>query len=239
MKKNITILDYGAGNLTSIRLAFERLGAKPAITGDADEALRADALVFPGVGSAKSAMDGLLAHGLDAPIRTFLSAGRPVLAICLGMQMCCARSEEDGGVAGLGFVPGDVRLFRFGEPEETERVARSKLDVPGSQSGNPVGSDLRLVRPKVPHMGWNTIRVLNSHPVFAGLDGQAFYFVHSYYVGADCPASVCLTEYAGFEFTSAIASGSLVATQFHPERSGEAGLRLLRNFLAWEGSPCC
>lgn len=211
MNKTIAILDYGAGNLTSIRLAFERLGAKPVITGDADEALRADALVFPGVGSAKSAMDGLLAHGLDAPIRAFLAAGRPILAICLGMQMCCARSEEDGGVAGLGFIPGDVRLFRF---DESQRV-------------------------KVPHMGWNTVRVLGGHPVFAGLDGQAFYFVHSYYVGADCPASVCLTEYAGFEFTSAIATGSLVATQFHPERSGEAGLRLLRNFLAWEGSPCC
>ena len=116
-------------------------------------------------------------------------------------------------------------------------------------------------------MGWNTVEVLpwgqtpksdrgqtpnselstlnspsrcgTGHPVFAGLDGQAFYFVHSYYVGADCPAAVCHTEYAGFEFTSAIATGSLVATQFHPERSGEAGLRLLRNFLAWEGSPCC
>ena len=211
MNKTIAILDYGAGNLTSIRLAFERLGAKPVITGATDEALRADALVFPGVGSAKSAMDGLLAHGLDAPIRAFLAAGRPILAICLGMQMCCARSEEDGGVAGLGLVPGDVRLFRF---DESRRV-------------------------KVPHMGWNTVRILGGHPVFTGLDGQAFYFVHSYYAGADCPASVCLTEYAGFEFTSAIATGSLVATQFHPERSGEAGLRLLRNFLAWEGSPCC
>ena len=228
MNKTIAILDYGAGNLTSIRLAFERLDARPVVTGDAAEALRADALVFPGVGSAKSAMEGLLAHGLDAPIRAFLDAGRPVLAICLGMQMSCARSEEDGGVDGLGFVPGVVRRFRFAAPAN---------DVPSSKS-LVSGSEV-LRRPKVPHMGWNTIRVLSGHPVFAGLDGQAFYFVHSYYVGADCPAAVCRTEYAGFEFTSAIAAGSLVATQFHPERSGEAGLRLLRNFLAWEGSPCC
>ena len=235
MNKTIAILDYGAGNLTSIRLAFERLDARPVVTGDAAEALRADALVFPGVGSAKSAMEGLLAHGLDAPIRAFLDAGRPVLAICLGMQMSCARSEEDGGVDGLGFVPGVVRRFRFAAPAND--VPSSKFQVPSSKS-LVSGSEV-LRRPKVPHMGWNTIRVLSGHPVFAGLDGQAFYFVHSYYVGADCPAAVCRTEYAGFEFTSAIATGSLVATQFHPERSGEAGLRLLRNFLAWEGSPCC
>ena len=237
MNKTIAILDYGAGNLTSIRLAFERLGARPVVTGDAAEAARADALVFPGVGSAKSGMAGLLGQGLDAPIRAFLDTGRPVLAICLGMQMCCSRSEEDGGVDGLGLVPGVVRRFRFAVP--TNDVPSSKFQVPSSKSANPVGADLRAVRPKVPHMGWNTIRVLGGHPVFAGLDGEAFYFVHSYHVGADCPAAVCLTEYAGLEFTSAIASGSLVATQFHPERSGEAGLRLLRNFLAWEGSPCC
>ena len=224
MNKTIAILDYGAGNLTSIRLAFERLDAQPIVTGDAAEAMRADALVFPGVGSARSAMDGLLSRGLDAPVRAFLDAGRPVLAICLGMQMCCARSEEDGGVAGLGFVPGDVRLFRFAEPAHEAQSSEFKTQI------RP---------PKVPHMGWNTISVLSGHPVFAGLDGQAFYFVHSYYVAADCPAAVCHTEYAGLEFTSAIAMGSLVATQFHPERSGEAGLRLLSNFLVWEGAPCC
>ena len=221
MQKTIAILDYGAGNLTSIRLAFERLGVRPVVTSDAAEAMRADALVFPGVGSAGSAMAGLLARGLDAPIRAFLDAGRPVLAICLGMQMCCARSEEDGGVDGLGFVPGTVRLFRFEGPAAC--IPRPATRV------------------KVPHMGWNTIRTgaKAAHPVFAGLDGQAFYFVHSYYVGADCPAAAAFTEYAGQTFASAIATGSLVATQFHPERSGDAGLRLLRNFLDWEGSPCC
>ena len=224
MNKTIAILDYGAGNLTSIRLAFERLEARPVVTGDVAEALRADALVFPGVGSARSAMEGLLSRGLDAPILEFLAAGRPVLAICLGMQMCCARSEEDGGVDGLGLVPGVVRRFCFAEPAHEAQSSEFKVQ------SRP---------PKVPHMGWNTISVLSCHPVFAGLDDQAFYFVHSYYVGDDCPAAVCHTEYAGFVFTSAIATGSLVATQFHPERSGEAGLRLLRNFLAWEGSPCC
>ncbi len=216
MPKTIAILDYGAGNLTSIRLAFEHLGANPVVTADATEAGRADAIVFPGVGSARSGMDGLLSRGLDRPVRDALRAGRPVLAICLGMQMCCSESEEDGGVAGLGLVPGHVALFRF--------------PVDGTQPVRP---------PKVPHMGWNRIAVAGKHPVFDGLDGEAFYFVHSYYVDLLCPATCAVTEYGGKDFASAIASGSLVATQFHPERSGEAGLRLLRNFLDWEPAPCC
>ena len=217
MRKTIAILDYGAGNLTSIRLAFEHLGAAPFVTGDAAEAARADALVFPGVGSAKSGMEGLLARGLDHAVRGAVAAGRPVLAICLGMQMCCDRSEEDGGVDGLGLVPGTVRLFRF--------------DGDAAPDGR---------RPKVPHMGWNAIALRQTrHPVFAGLDGEAFYFVHSYFAEADGPGRAATTEYGGLAFASALAAGSLVATQFHPERSGEAGLALLGNFLAWEGSPCC
>lgn len=225
MRKTIAILDYGAGNLTSIRLAFEHLGASPFVTNDNAAAARADALVFPGVGSAKSGMEGLLARGLDRAVREAVAAGRPVLAICLGMQMCLEGSEEDGGVAGLGFVPGTVRRFRFAE---------SAHDVQGSACND----DVRC--PKVPHMGWNTIAVTAArHPVFAGLDGEAFYFVHSYYAEAGGPAEAATTEYGGRVFASALAAGPLVATQFHPERSGEAGLALLKNFLAWEGSPCC
>lgn len=229
MPRAIAILDYGAGNLTSIRLAFERLGASPVVTSDPDEALRADALVFPGVGSAKSAMDGLLAHGLDRPLRAFVAARRPVLAICLGMQMVLDRSEEDGGVPGLGFTHGAVRRFRF-DTEPTNRTSGHPDNA--SEGDREAGPRL-----KVPLMGWVPVRFPVPHPVSDGLDGEAFYFVHSY--RADLiPATVGIAEYGGQDFTAALATGSLFATQFHPERSGDAGLRLLSNFLAWSPSPC-
>ena len=213
MNRTIAILDYGAGNITSIRLAFERLDARAVVVSTPGEAEAADALVFPGVGSAKSAMEGLLAHGLDRPIRTFLAARRPVLAICLGMQMVLDRSEEDGGVAGLGILPGTVRRFRFPDA------------VPGAP------------RLKVPLMGWVPVAFSGDHPVARDLDGEAFYFVHSYRADVG-PATVGVAEYGGESFTAALAGGSLFATQFHPERSGEAGLRLLRNFLSWTPDPC-
>ncbi|MBR0458350.1 MAG: imidazole glycerol phosphate synthase subunit HisH [Victivallales bacterium] len=209
----IAILDYGAGNLTSVRLAFERLGAGAQVVTKAEEASRADRLIFPGVGSAKSGMEGLCGRGFDRVLREAFAAGKPILAICLGMQMLLERSEEDGGVAGLGLVPGSVVEFAF--PAE-ERV-------------------------KVPHMGWNAVHVPHPHPVFEGIpDNTAFYFVHSFYAAPTNPQDTAgETEYAGKHFTSAVARGSLIGTQFHPERSGAAGLALLKNFLAWDGKSCC
>ncbi len=206
----IAILDYGAGNLTSVRLAFQRLGA------EAQVVQRASAMpsgvthvVFPGVGSAKSGMAGVRARGFDTLLAESVATGVPVLAICLGEQLVFDSSDEDGGVEGLGLVGGRVVKFDF-----------------------PAAAHV-----KVPHMGWNGVAFPQAHPVLNGLSsGEAFYFVHSYYAqAAQAEDVVGQTEYAGCVFTSMVARGSLFASQCHPERSGEAGLRLLRNFVGWNG----
>ena len=206
------IIDYGAGNLTSVLLALKFLGDDPVITGDPALLEQADRIIFPGVGSAASGMLGLKQKNLDAALKKCCMQNKPILAICLGMQMLLEFSEEDGGVNGLGLFPGNVKLFKF-PPEQ---------------------------RIKVPHMGWNTVRQ-NKHALWKNIpDNSAFYFVHSYYVSADNASDVAgITEYGSFEFVSTVAGKNLFATQFHPERSGETGLQLLKNFLEWDGSSCC
>ena len=206
------IIDYGAGNLTSVLLALKSLGDDPVISGDPALLEQADRIIFPGVGSAASGMLGLKQKNLDAALKKCCMRNKPILAICLGMQMLLEFSEEDGGVNGLGLFPGNVKLFKF-PPEQ---------------------------RIKVPHMGWNTVRQ-NKHALWKNIpDDSAFYFVHSYYVSADNASDVAgITEYGSFEFVSAVAGKNLFATQFHPERSGETGLQLLKNFLEWDGSSCC
>lgn len=206
-KAMVTILDYGAGNLTSVRLAFERLGETPRLISRADE-WQGGRLVFPGVGSAKSGMAGLRARGFDALLRRAAAEGTPILGICLGMQLLLEGSEEDGGVEGLGLIPG--RCVRF-DPARDPAA-------------------------KIPHMGWNTLSQA-PHPLWAGIpEGSAFYFVHAYFARPAQPADAAgWTDFCGERFASALRRGSLFATQFHPERSGEAGARLLRNFLSWEG----
>lgn len=209
----IVILDYGAGNLTSVDLAFRRIGAEAVVTSDPKVAAGADSLVFPGVGSALSGMDGLRRFALDKVLADAAAAGKPVLAICLGMQMMLTRSAEDGGVDGLDIIHGSVERFSF--PPEA--------------------------RIKVPHMGWNGVRHDGRHPLFAGIpSGEAFYFVHSFYAAPEDPAeSLGTTEYGGFVFPSAVGGKSVFAVQFHPERSGDAGLQMLENFSGWDGSSCC
>lgn len=203
----IAILDYGAGNLTSVRLAFERLGVAVKVTTDAVEAARAERIVFPGVGSAASGMAGLKRYGFDGLLKEAFLLGKPILGICLGMQMLFERSEEDGGVEGLGLLKGEVKSFY----------------------------NRRLPGMKIPHMGWNSVRQAIPHPIFDGIaQDEAFYFVHSFYADGEALGT---TDY-GFEFTSAAGIGSLFATQFHPERSGDAGLRMLHNFANWKGNPC-
>jgi len=206
------VIDYGAGNLTSVLLALKFLGDDPVITDDPAVLEQADRIIFPGVGSAASGMEGLKRKRLDEALKKCCMQNKPILAICLGMQMLLEFSEEDDGVNGLGLFPGKVKLFKF-PPEQ---------------------------RIKVPHMGWNTVRQ-NEHVLWKNIpDNSAFYFVHSYYVSADNASDVAgVTEYGGFEFVSAVARKNLFATQFHPERSGEMGLLLLKNFLEWDDSSCC
>ena len=192
----IAVLDYGMGNLRSVSRAVERVGGRPEVTSDPAVASRADALVVPGVGAFGACMRGLRAAGLDRLIVGFAEAERPVLGVCLGMQVLFESSEEDPD-DGLGLIPGRVRRL----PPHV----------------------------KVPHMGWNEVHWTVDHPFVRGIpSGTRFYFVHSF--APDVPDAVGATEY-GRRFAAAVASGSLFATQFHPEKSGEPGLALYEAFV--------
>lgn len=205
----VTILDYGAGNLTSVRLACQRFGVEPRMAACADEALPEGAVIFPGDGSARSAMAAVRERGYDRLLKEVLAAGRPVLGICIGMQLLFEWSDEDGGVPALGLFPGKVRRFEF--PRDPSL--------------------------KIPEMGWNAVHFRREHPLFRGIPQDTpFYFVHSYYCDpAEAGDLLGATEYGGLHFCSVAGHENLFATQFHPERSGEWGLRLFQNFLEWNG----
>ncbi len=203
MKGQVTIVDYHAGNLTSVRLAVQKLGHKARVTEKPEHVRVAPRLIFPGVGAAPAAMQQLREAGLDEALEEYCAAGRPMLGICLGAQIILDHSAE-GDVPCLELVPGRVE----------------ELDVPQGA--------------KVPHMGWNAVRQVRAHPIWQGIEDESqFYFVHSY---RPCPTeaedAAGLTEYHR-EFVSALARRNIVACQFHPERSGRVGLRLLDNFLKW------
>jgi glutamine amidotransferase len=198
----VAIVDYGMGNLRSVQKAFERLGHAAEVTGDPERILAAPGVVLPGVGAFGACMENLAGRGLVAPVRETIARGRPFLGICLGMQLLFDESDEFGPVRGLGIVPG--RVVRFA-PDPAR---------------------------KVPHMGWNRLRVVRRVPVLDGIDDGAWvYFVHSYYpVPADPDVVVTTTEY-GTPFASAVARDNVFACQFHPEKSQHVGLRLLENFV--------
>jgi glutamine amidotransferase len=200
------VIDYGAGNLHSVQNALRHLGARFRVTSSPRDVDSADALIFPGVGEAASSMAELRRTGLDDAIVRYVSSGRKMLGICIGCQVIFESSEERGTTC-LGILPG--------------RVARFAPGTPGL---------------KVPHMGWNDVHFTRRHPVFEGVaQDTPFYFVHSYYPVPGAPSLVAgLTAY-GEPFASCIARGNLIAFQFHLEKSGPAGLRLLANFLAWDG----
>ena len=206
---SIAIIDYRAGNLTSVRLSLSTLGAVGEITSDPEAILKADRVIFPGVGAAGAAMGHLNDLGLADVLREYVASGRPFLGICLGTQIIFDHSDEDGGVDGVGLFKGNVTMFRPDNP-----------------------------RDKVPHMGWNSVSFKREHPIFAGIEeGSEFYFVHSYYPVPDQEEDiVAQSDYAGVTFTAAVARANAAATQFHPEKSGKVGLKLLENFLNWDGS---
>jgi imidazole glycerol-phosphate synthase subunit HisH len=202
----LAVIDYEAGNLHSLTKALQALGAEPVVTADPHLLNRADALILPGVGSAVAAMRELRARGLVEPLRDAAHSGRPFLGICLGLQVLLESSEE--GQDGHEPCLGVLE----------GRVRR----LPGGL--------------KVPHMGWNSVEAREECPLFAGLPaGTHFYFVHSYYTDVQDTAAVAgWTDY-GLRFPVAVWQGALMATQFHPEKSGRWGLALLRNFLAYSG----
>jgi glutamine amidotransferase len=199
--RSVAVVDYGAGNLRSVENALRHLGADFFVTARPEELRVASGLVFPGVGEARAAMDALRETGLGEGIRDFLASGRKALGICIGCQIALGRSEERDTPC-LGIVEGVARLF----PK-----------APGL---------------KVPHMGWNQVRYRQDEPLFRGIpQGASFYFVHSYYPSPEREEdAVAWTEY-GIRFASAIRRENLSAVQFHPEKSGPHGLRLLANFL--------
>lgn len=203
----IAIVDYKAGNLTSVRLALEELSADASVTVAPHDILAADRVIFPGVGAIGSAMGRLESLGLVDCLRTVVDRGTPFLGICLGTQIILDRSEEDGSVAGLGIIPGSARLFRP-----------------------------KYGRQKVPQMGWNSVTQQSDHPVFDGIeDNSEFYFVHSYYPSPlRSEDALGMTNYGDVTFASVLGRANIVATQFHPERSGRVGLKLLENFLRWD-----
>ncbi len=200
------ILDYEAGNLASVKRAFAHVGMTAEYCADPDRLRRADRVIFPGVGAAGSAMHSLRARGLDEALREVINSGTPVLGICLGMQVSLTHSEEND-TATLDLIPGVVRRFAFDQP------------------------DL-----KVPHMGWNEVRIVQEHPVLADIQpGDEFYFVHSYFPKPqDSKAVLAVTDYEG-DFTCAIGKDNYIGTQFHPEKSAQVGLQLLANFATWNG----
>jgi glutamine amidotransferase len=204
-RPRIAVVDYGAGNLVSIEQALTRVGASAVVAREAAALRDVDAVVVPGVGAAGPAMVRLERRGLVAPIRAWVEADRPFLGICLGLQLLFDGSDEDGATT-LGIVPG-----------RTSRLAEA---------------------PTLPHIGWNQVERTREHPLFDSIDdGADMYFVHSYAgVPADGAAAVVLarTEH-GRPFVSAVARGWLLGVQFHPERSGTDGLRLLANFVALVG----
>jgi glutamine amidotransferase len=202
--KQIVIIDYGLGNLRSVRKGLERAGAAVTITREPADLAAADGVVLPGVGAFNDAMQNI--KPFLAQLAEYVQSGKPLLGICLGHQMLLEQSEEGGGEGrnpeGLGLIPG--RVVRF------------------PHSGL-----------KVPHMGWNTLSIRQDHPFFRGIaDGTFVYFVHSYYAETDAAHTLASCSY-GPEFAASVINdgGNVIGVQFHPEKSGETGLQMLRNFV--------
>jgi glutamine amidotransferase len=208
----IAVIDYEAGNLTSVSRALSYLGYPNKVTGDMEAISNAERVIFPGVGSAGAAMDSLKRLGLDTLITQLWKSGKPILGICLGTQIILGHSEEHDTPC-LNIIEGHVRMFDAKDRDDD-------------------GSSI-----KIPHMGWNRVALKKKHPVLAGVKSDdEFYFVHSYYPAPSSQEHVIGTTRYGKEFASIIGIGNLVATQFHPEKSGRAGLNILKNFCEWK--PC-
>ena len=203
----IAIIDYGVGNLFSLSHSLTAVGAETVVTGDAEVIRRADHVVLPGVGAFGDAAAKLRETKLDALARDIAARGTPMMGICLGMQLLLEKSFEFGEHAGLGLIPGEVRPIAEVIPPDL----------------------------KIPHIGWNALDVARPHPIFQSVQpGDCVYFVHSYY-GAKCEGSVIATAEYGAPLTAAVARGNVCGCQFHPEKSGDVGLGILRAFVDWNG----
>lgn len=197
----ICIIDYGAGNIESVRKALEYIGADCVVSSDKDVLAASDAAILPGVGSFGDAMNELRSRGLEEPIKNFIASNKPFLGICLGLQILFESSEESPGAVGLGVLKG--KIVRI-----------------------PDGEGL-----KIPHMGWNSISIKKDDALFKDVPDEPYvYFVHSYYLKAEEDIVTSTAEY-GVTIHASVAKGNLRACQFHPEKSGELGIKLLKNFV--------
>lgn len=207
----IAIIDYGVGNLRSVKKGFEKVGHEACVTSDAEVIAAADAVVLPGVGAFRACMENLQEAGLVKAVYQAVDSGRPFLGICVGMQILFAECDEFGPAKGLGVFEGPVVRFPPHEPATGETL-------------------------KVPHMGWNQLTIQRSAPIFADVaEDEYVYFVHSYYPQPADPAIVSATTTYGVEFASSIWKEHVVATQFHPEKSQTVGLKIIKAFGALVG----
>lgn len=209
----IAIIDSGIANLRSVQKGFERVGADARIVEDPEALRGASGIVLPGVGAFRDGITKLQDGGFVEPLLRAIDAGKPILGICLGLHFLFSESEEFGHHKGLNVIKG--RVVRF-------------PDKASSREG--AGTDERL---KIPHMGWNRIRIERQAPIFKGIpDGGFFYFVHSYYVQPEDEEVVAATTEYGLRFASVLRRDNLFACQFHPEKSQSLGLQLLKNFAS-------
>lgn len=197
----IAIIDYGAGNIQSVYKALKYVGCDCIVTNDKDEIMKADGAILPGVGSFGNSMDNMNENGITETVREFIKTKKPFLGICLGLQLLFPESEESPGVKGIDIFKGTVTKI-------------------------PDGEGL-----KIPHMGWNSIKLLKKDGIFKGIkDNSYVYFVHSYYLNAENKDIVAAQTEYGVTIDAAVSYENVTATQFHPEKSGEVGLQMLRNF---------
>jgi glutamine amidotransferase len=213
---SVAVIDYGMGNLHSVASALAKVGGDLDIrvTDDRAQIISADRIIFPGVGAIRDCMGEIRRLKLDDVVSHCIAAGKPVLAVCVGMQALMSHSEENGGVDCIDSIAGNVRFF-----------GENHKDADGNKL-------------KVPHMGWNNVFQKKAHQLWKGIaDGSRFYFVHSYFVQADDQSLVTGVSDYGREFHSVLSRDNVFAAQFHPEKSGDAGLQLLKNFLNWNGEP--
>lgn len=201
----IAIIDYGAGNLQSVKKAFDFIGAESVITDNPEVINACDRVLLPGVGSFGDAMDSMAKNGLVETVKQNALSGKPFLGICLGLQLLFEESEESPGVKGLGIFKGKIKKF---------------------------SPDMGL---KIPHIGWNSLEIKQNDTLFKDVPEDAYvYFVHSYYLHAEDENDIATITNYGIDFHSAVGKNNIFATQFHPEKSGDVGLQILKNFASME-----
>ncbi|MBR2108466.1 MAG: imidazole glycerol phosphate synthase subunit HisH [Ruminococcus sp.] len=197
----IAVIDYGGGNIQSVYKALKFIGCECKITCDKNEIINADGAILPGQGSFGDCVESMRKNGIDEAVNQFINSGKPFLGICVGLQLLFENSEETPETAGLGIFKGKIKKI-------------------------PNGEGL-----KIPHMGWNSIRILNNEGIFSGIEDNSYvYFVHSYYLDAEDKNIVSAQTEYGVKIDAAVCRGNVTATQFHPEKSGDTGLKMLRNF---------